>query len=282
MRHIELHEQEALSRMERLYIRMVRKSFEPGRLDTAIRWCQRSVGARWIHFANRHLLHVVGYERVPPLDPAKSYVLASNHRSFFDLYVTGAFLMRQGLHHRMVFPVRSNFFYDSPLGFLVNGSMSFFAMYPPLFRERSRQSLNLASLQEVVRLLQRGGTLTGVHPEGTRNQGPDPYTLLPAQSGVGRIIHQSRATVIPLFINGLTNSIVRQFSGNLLRTGSPVVLVFGEPLAMDDLLAQPGGTRVYKQVSERLVTTITALGQEERAARARLGRESSPQWVHDH
>ncbi|WXH26353.1 hypothetical protein WA016_00261 [Myxococcus stipitatus] len=133
----------------------------------------------------------------------------------------------------------------------------------------------------MVRLLQRGGTLTGVHPEGTRNKGSDPYTLLPAQSGVGRIIHQSRATVLPLFINGLTNSLVRQFSGNFLRTGEPVVLVFGKPLAMEDLLARPGGTRVYKQVSERLVTTITALGQEERAARARLNRGASSEWARE-
>src|SRR4029079_16659561 len=105
---------------------------------------------------------------------------------------------------------RSKFFYDSPAGFFLNGAMSFFAMYPPVFRERHRWALSWASLDEVGRILRKGGAFMGICPEGKRNQSADPYELLPAQGGVGRIIQSARVPVIPAFVNRLTNDIVRQ------------------------------------------------------------------------
>ena len=147
---------ETLGRTELLQLRVIRRSFERGRIDSALRWCQRWVGARWIDVATKNLRHVHGLDRLPTLDPDKSYLCVCNHRSFFDLYMVTTLLVLEGMPHRMLFPVRSNFFYDHPLGFLVNGAMSFFAMYPPIFRQPSRAALNLAGLDEVVRLLRRG------------------------------------------------------------------------------------------------------------------------------
>ena len=112
------------------------------------------MGANWIEYSIRNLRHVHGFERLPPFERSKSYICVANHRSFFDLYVVTAFLVKNGMQHRMIFPVRSSFFYDQPLGLFVNGVMSFFAMYPPVFRERNRAALNLAGLDEVVRLCQ--------------------------------------------------------------------------------------------------------------------------------
>ncbi len=66
--------------------------------------------------------------------------MVSNHRSFFDLYVVSSVIVKRGLEQRLMFPVRSQFFYDSPLGLAVNGAMSFFAMYPPVVpRSRSHR-----------------------------------------------------------------------------------------------------------------------------------------------
>jgi 1-acyl-sn-glycerol-3-phosphate acyltransferase len=210
---------------------------------------------------------VHGLERLPAFDEHRSYVLVSNHRSFFDLYAITSFLVRQGLRHRLLFPVRSNFFYDHPLGPFVNGAMSFFAMYPPVFREKKRAALNLAGLDEVVRLLTQGGTFVGLHPEGTRGKGDDPYELLPAQSGVGRIIHRARVPVIPVFVNGLLNDIVKQVWTNFRRTGKDVHVVFGAPIPYDDLFQRQGSPRVYRETSERALQAIAALGEEERALR---------------
>ena len=256
-----------LSRLERINIGAVRATFEPGPVDRAVRFCQRHIGAEWITTVTRNLLHVHGLDRLPELDPAKSFICASNHRSFFDLYVITGYLVKHGLPHRLVFPVRSEFFYDHPLGLLVNGLMSFLAMYPPIFRDRARAALNLSGLDELAWLLRRGGTFLGIHPEGTRGKGDDPYELLPAQPGIGRLIHRSGVQVLPVFVNGLLNDLPRQVTSNYDGTGVPVHIVFGKPLDYGSLVSQRGSPKVYRTIAEQTLTTIAELGREERAHR---------------
>jgi 1-acyl-sn-glycerol-3-phosphate acyltransferase len=257
-----------LSPLERAQIRFIQRSLEPGALDRSLRFCQRWVGATWINVCLGNLRHVHGLDRLPPLSADRSFLLVSNHRSFFDLYAVTSLLVSRGLPHRILFPVRANFFYDNPLGPFVNGAMSFFAMYPPIFRQKERGALNLAGLDELVRLLRRGGTFVGVHPEGTRKKDDDPYTFLPAQPGIGRLIHRARVPVLPVFVNGLGNDIAKQVAGNFTGKGSRVNVVFGGPVEFGDLLDAPGSPRTYKRLSERALEAIGELGQEERAIRA--------------
>lgn len=261
---------DSLSKAERFTVDIVRRTFDSARADRVVRWCQRNLGARWITFFTQSIRHVYGLERVPPLDPAQSYILVANHRSFFDLYAVTAMLVERGLPHRIVFPVRANFFYEGPLGLFVNGAMSFFAMYPPVFRQRERAALNLVSLDEVTWLLKRGGTFCGIHPEGTRKKDDDPYTLLPAQSGVGRVIRHARVTVIPVFVNGLGNDFPKQLAGGLTRKGTPITIVFGKPIDFRTLLDEPPSPRLYKRISERTLEAIAELGAEERELRKAL------------
>lgn len=258
---------EHLSLIERLQIAAIRKSFEPGVTDRALRWCQRNLGQQWIYHSTKHLCETYGLERLPELDPAQSYLCASNHRSFFDMYVITTHLVRRGMPHRLVFPVRSRFFYDSALGFAVNGLMSFFSMYPPIFRERKRAFLNQLSLDELTYLLDRGGCFTGVHPEGTRNQGADPYTFLPAQRGIGRMAHATQAVVLPVFINGLLNDLPQQVWSNFNGKGQKVNVVFGAPVPLDDLRAQPASKSVDKAIAERVMEHIAQLAREEHQLR---------------
>lgn len=263
--------EDSLSPIERFQIKLVRRTFEPGAVDRAIRLAQRHIGANWIEQSVKNLRRVHGLDRLPRFDHDGSTILVSNHRSFFDLYVVTAYLVKRGMPQRLVFPVRSQFFYDKPLGFAVNGLMSFFAMYPPVFRERKRAALNLASLDEVVRLLKAGGAFVGLHPEGTRNKDADPYALLPAQGGVGRIIQAARAkaTVIPVFVNGLSNDIVRQVGSNYTKSGAPITVVFGKPLDFGGMLEQSPSPRLHRKISEHALEAIRALGEEDRVLRAR-------------
>ena len=262
---------EFLTPVERWQIKFVRKTFESVPFDKAVRLLQRHIGANWIEQSIKNLRHVYGLDRLPRFDHDASTILVCNHRSFFDLYVVTAYLVKRGMPQRLVFPVRSQFFYDKPIGLAVNGLMSFFAMYPPVFRERKRAALNLASLDEVVRLLKKGGAFVGLHPEGTRNKSDDPYALLPAQGGVGRIIQAARgkATVIPVFINGLGNDIVRQVGANYMKKGDPVTVVFGKPLDFGAMLDGPPSPRLHRRISEHTLDAIRALGEEDRAIRAR-------------
>ncbi len=260
----------ALPKIAHVHMRIVQKSLEPGWWDQALRLGQRTFGCNWIEVCTRNIRDVYGRDRIGELDPTQSYIVVSNHRSFFDMYVITAYLVKRGMKHRILFPVRSNFFYDSPAGIFVNGVMSFFAMYPPVFRDKALAHLNVASLDETIRLLRNGGFFIGLHPEGTRNTG-DPYTFLQARSGVGRIIHQARMPVLPVFINGLGNDLKKQVLGNFTGKGDRVNVVFGKPVDFGGLLDQPPSPKTFKKVSERAMECVAELGQEERKIRESTG-----------
>lgn len=259
-----------LSWIERLNIRFIRKTFEVRWLNALLMWCQRVPGVFWVHHCTKHIRHVVGLDRISDIAATEGVILVSNHRSFFDMFVVNMLLYRHGFRQRLLFPVRSNFFYDHLLGFFVNGIMSWFSMYPPIFRDRKRLSLNHTAFSELARAIKLSRRGAGIHPEGRRNLGDDPYALLPAQAGVGRLIHLSRARVFPIFINGLGNDLVRQVKGNFTKDGTPIVVVFGAPIDFGELLDEPGTSKTYRKVADRLTEVIGALGEEERAFRAKL------------
>jgi 1-acyl-sn-glycerol-3-phosphate acyltransferase len=119
-------------------------------------------------------------------------------------------------------------------------------------------------------MARRGGTFIGMHPEGTRNKDGDPYTFLPAQSGVGRIIRQADVDVIPVFINGLINDLPKQLSSNETKDGVPIVVVFGKPVDFGGMLREKPSARLYKKIAERSIDAIRELSVEERAIRATL------------
>lgn len=255
--------EKGLSPLERRNIAWVRGSLHDPRWDRVLRWCQRVIGAGWIHFCTKNLLHVYGKERLPTPEEGP-FIWVSNHRSFFDMFVANAWLFRHGFDTRVLYPVRANFFYDSWLGFFVNGIMSFWSMYPPIFRDRKRLVLNHTAFCELAAAVDRGRSV-GIHPEGTRNKGDDPYQFLPAQAGVGRLVHLTQAPVVPFFINGLGNDLKKQVGGNFTKKGPPIRLVFGKPLRFEEARSQPGDARLYRAIAEQCMHAIGSLGQEEEA-----------------
>ena len=257
-----------LTPLERFNIAFNRASFEHPLLDRFFRWCQRWIGAGWVYQCTKHLLHVHGLERCQALlEGEESFIVVANHRSYFDMYVVNTIMYRAGFRRRLLFPVRSKFFYDHPLGFFVNGLMSFFSMYPPIFRDRKRAILNHVAFGELAKDLARG-RCTGIHPEGTRKQDDDPYTFLPAQSGVGRLIHLARVKVLPVFVNGLCNDLRDQVRGNFNRDGERIHAVFGAPVDFGDLLEAAPGPKTYKAIAEAAMAAVGELGQEEKRLRA--------------
>ena len=136
-------------------------------------------------------LHVHGIEHLAKFKNPDRVLIVCNHRSFFDFYViTKIVFFHTHLSHRIIFPVRSSFFYDHPLGPFVNAAMSGMRMFPPVMRSESvrrRATFNEYSVQRSVEELNTPGTEMGLHPEGTRIKNADPYKLLRARGGVGRI-----------------------------------------------------------------------------------------------
>ncbi|MBA3805040.1 MAG: 1-acyl-sn-glycerol-3-phosphate acyltransferase, partial [Acidobacteria bacterium] len=107
-----------LSWMERIAFRFVHR-MNRGRWKLFWTWCQRTIGAGWIHFATYNLMRVYGLEHIDSVSHERPILLVANHRSFFDMYTVSTVLFRRTRWpKKLFFPVRGRFFYESPLGLL--------------------------------------------------------------------------------------------------------------------------------------------------------------------
>jgi 1-acyl-sn-glycerol-3-phosphate acyltransferase len=225
----------------------------------------RTGGAAWVYYCTRNLVRLTGEAAITSLNPDRGVILASNHRSFFDMYVIASVLLRRCRWiRRMYFPVRSAYFYDRLDGLVVNAIMSGLAMYPPVFRDPRRRHLNRHTIDFLASELQRSGTIVGLHPEGRRGTGDDPYTLLPAHPGIGELVHRARPLVLPVFILGLSNNLGQQVRGNFNGQGAPVTITFGTPVDLAEQLVQPARARTYLAIAGRIRDEIAMLGARDR------------------
>jgi 1-acyl-sn-glycerol-3-phosphate acyltransferase len=214
----------------------------------------------WVRYVIGHRVFADNIEGLVRGAPAAQSTVV-NHRSYFDAYIAMFAVYEQGARwpRRMFFPVRSNFFYEGPLGAALNLFIGGGALYPPIFRETSKSELNRDALRRMVGYLAEPGTLVGLHPEGTRNKGSDPYDLLPAQPGIGQIVLQAHPVVVPAFIGGLSNSYVKDITATYrsgIRRENPVIIAFGDPLDYSDLAAQKPRAALYKRMSDRIRDAI--------------------------
>jgi 1-acyl-sn-glycerol-3-phosphate acyltransferase len=235
-------------------------------------WCQKVFGAGWIHFATYNLMQVYGLEHVEAASRERPILLVANHRSFFDMYTVSTVLFQQtSWRKQLFFPVRGKFFYQSPLGLFVNLVMGWWSMYPPFFASgenpiREKRAFDKFSFRLLTELCRNGpGNVIGFHPEGTRNKGADPYSYLPAQPGIGKLIKDAAPQVIPVFVAGLGNDLPRQVLGNW--TGGPKIRIhFGRQIDFQQYLVKKDHMRTYKEISEFVMSKIAELGMQDRAS----------------
>lgn len=232
-------------------------------------FCQRHIGSLWIYLATYNLMNVFGIENVEQADHSRPLILVANHRSFFDMYTVSSVLFRRTKHPmELYFPVRAKFFYTSPVGWFVNLVMGWWSMYPPFFREEKeavKREFDKFSMRELTRICtEPRGNVIGFHPEGKRNLNDDPYSFLPAQPGIGKIIYNSRPQVIPVFIAGLGNDLPKQILGNWTG-GEKVRIWFGEPIVLDEFYARPDRLRTHKELADHLMVKIGELAEMDRS-----------------
>ena len=231
-------------------------------------FCQRHIGSLWIYLATYNLMNVYGLENVERTDVEKPLLLVANHRSFFDMYTVSSVLFRRTKRPmKLFFPVRAKFFYDSPLGWFVNLAMGWFSMFPPFFREdrqEKKREFDKFSLRRLIDICSQGhSNVIGFHPEGRRNLSEDTYNLLPAQTGVGKIIMASHPQVIPVFIAGLGNDLPKQILGNW-RGGEPIRIHFGAPIDLSSFYDKRDSLRTHKEISDFLMSKIAELGSRDK------------------
>jgi len=277
-----------LTRIEKLALRFGELANE----DPRGKWLQtkflRGFSYVWVRKAIARRMLVEGLEDLMALRPTSGVMLVANHRSFFDSYcmLLACYMGPVPWSKSLQFPVRSNFFYDKPLGIVINAAIAGGAMYPPIFRQAERRQLNDEALDRMVEILQRPGSVLGMHPEGTRGKGPDPYALLPAQPGVGKVALLAKPMIVPAFINGLGNNILEDIRINFTREarrGKAIITVFGPPIDYEDLKAEKPRPTLYKKAADRFMIAVKKLAEVERALRADVmaGKVSDedPRWL---
>lgn len=256
------------------------------------KWLQsrflRGVSYPWVRACLARRMLVEGLDALHTYKPTTGVMLVSNHRSFFDQYamLLACYMGKVPWSKHLHFPVRSNFFYDSVGGIAVNAAIAGGAMYPPVYRQAERRALNDEALDKMVEIVRQPGNVLGMHPEGTRGKGDDPYTFLPAQPGVGKLALVAQPMVIPAFILGLGNSIAQDIQWNFgkeARGEHAVITVFGPPVDFADLAAEKPRPTLYKKCADRFMAAIKALAETEKATRAELraGKigHDDPRWL---
>ena len=270
-----------LNSSERAGFGLVRR-MNTGRWKRFWTFFQRHIGSLWIYLATYNLMNVRGIEHFNELDPDRPTVLVANHRSFFDMYTVSSILFRRTRRPiSLFFPVRAKFFYDSPLGWAVNLIMGWWAMYPPFFREEKaaeKREFDKFSLRELVHICSTGrGHVVGFHPEGKRNLSDDPYSLLRAQPGIGKVVFESRPQVIPVFIAGLSNELGKQVMGNWTG-GEKIRIHFGQKIDLTDFYTRRDSIRTHKEIADHLMERIADLAENDRGefSISALEEESRP------
>lgn len=261
---------DALVGIERRTVPLLERINQSPRLKRALHAVIGRADSWFIAFITGRLWEVDGFEHLEALDTGHGVVLVSNHRSFFDMYMCLSMLhVRTGKVKRCFFPVRSRFFYDRWLGCALNLAISGGSMWPPVFRERERRVLNRIGLEQLAGVL-GPGAFVGIHPEGRRGTGDDPYTLQPAKSGIGRLVEvcHPETVVLPFFILGISNSFEHEVRRNFRRRenqGERVRMRFGAPMRAGALVEQGDAAAITDHVMAR----IAALGALDRAAYGR-------------
>ena len=251
----------ALTRFERTSLGLGSFINSSPRLKRATRLFNEQVTGRWMRLVSEARIELVGLEHATGLTADRGVLLAANHRSFFDMFMVLTHLHRHvSWWERAYFPVRSAFWYDHPLGVVVNAVASAMSMYPPIYRESEKRGATRAGLDFLAKELERPGTVVGIHPEGTRNKGSDPYELLPGEPGFGRVVLQGRPIVLPIFINGMSNDFIKECRSTFDRTGPPIFIVIGKPVEFGELLdADPQRLRSQIAVTRRVLEAIAEL-----------------------
>lgn len=257
-----------LSRFERATFKIADAMSGPRLTPLSANWNSVVMGLL-IGSCGSRRFNIQGLEHLAPFGKKDAILLVSNHRSFFDFFsITAICYWRTKLTKRIFFPVRGNFFYDHPLGPLVNFAMSGMRMFPPVMRDKDKRPFNNYAVSRCIAELDREdvGTVLGIHPEGTRNKSDDPYTFLPAQPGAGKIaVESKRAKVIPVFVLGMGQSIPGEWRMNLMSPKeNPVDMYFGPPIDFSDLRAKKDMVTTAKRASDRCLDAIKVLAEMQR------------------
>ncbi|MGK2961589.1 MAG: lysophospholipid acyltransferase family protein [Gemmatimonadaceae bacterium] len=267
-----------LTRVESFNVRLVELWHTVPALSSISTWLGRNVARREFELLLGNLLEEHNFERLRDADYDKSILVCANHRSYVDNFAVAIRAMKHiPPNVRLIAPARTEGLFDKPWGIFVNFFLTFMNMYPPVIRSSRGAMWGKRVIQILTDLLLKGRLALFIHPEGGRNKGSDPYDLMPAKPGLGKIIHQSKATVFPVFLQGFPRSpkaFIRANYGKGASSQPLVHAVMGEPLDFSAERALPASPEVYRAIGRRLMDAIVAASAEEKEIRRRANSKT--------
>ena len=224
------------------------KDRAPGRSALFIYWWDFSSFLCELYIRLFHRIKVVGFSRVPESGPL---ILVSNHQSYFDPMINNALASKRpytGI-------AGSHLIRFKPFGLLLKSYGTVFI---------SASAGDKGPLKVALGELKKGRTVL-IYPEGSRT----PNGLVqPFERGLLLLIRRSKATVLPVGIDGAFN--VWPKGRALPRLSGRIAVVGGVPIPAEQLLSlEPD------QMLERLSGEVDTLRLE---ARTILRERSGGRW----
>ncbi|MBM3328247.1 MAG: 1-acyl-sn-glycerol-3-phosphate acyltransferase [Calditrichaeota bacterium] len=200
-----------------------------------------------IHFLMRILnrTRLIGIDRIKRLDGP--YFLMSNHISLLDdLFlgpiVFGPYFLRPYRYFPYHAPEERNFYKYRLISWFMRMTKSI-----PVLRGKGLQQEGVDRLIAAVR---EGGILH-IYPEGTRTRNGD---IGPVKAGIGRIVYESGAPVVPMYHQGLEH--VLPIGKGVPRIGRQIYVAIGEPIRFDTELKMDNSPATWRIIAGKVMDAI--------------------------
>ncbi|MCB1180680.1 MAG: 1-acyl-sn-glycerol-3-phosphate acyltransferase [Chlamydiia bacterium] len=184
-----------------------------------------------------HRLKVYGKEHIPK----GGAIIASNHASFFDPPVIGV-----SCPHTTHILARDSLFAFPPFGWFLKKLGAH-----PIQRGKG----NLQTIKKTRSFIRMGEKLV-IFPEGKRSSDGK---LGSGLRGVGLLVYQAGATVIPTYIHGTFEAWNKHHK--CPRLGKKIACVFGKPLDFSDYINENGDNKkmLQKKIVDQIMEAIANL-----------------------
>jgi len=226
---------------------------------TRLTWVVRGLCTPLIRWSvRRRLVTVDGVQHIPP---EGAFILAPNHSSYFDHFLTGAVLL--AVRNQPAWFLTKSEAFDQPLSRFWHTVMRGL----PVDRDRPSPA-NLAGISQTL----AAGNALVVYPEGTRGTGEG---LLPFKRGAFWFAVRFGVPVVPAGIAGTSEVLPR---GARWIRRRPLRIAFGP--ALTDDLSLPRSHRVSSlllQAENRIPELVAAARTPDPDSADRLGRQVAAQ-----
>lgn len=180
-------------------------------------------------------IKISGQHHIPE---SGGFILATNHRSYFDPLLAGSWATRQ-----VYFLAKQELFANKLFGWVITRTNAL-----PV----RRGTIDRRAVQLCLEVLSEGYGLT-IFPEGTRAGSGG---FLPPKPGVGVIAAQAKVPVVPVYIHG-SEQLMSCFTGREKMT-----IHYGEPITIETLSSYPVDKTGYLQIAELVMERIKAICDE--------------------